>query len=202
MHSDPLLTQAELDFLQQLTSQPARQRPERFASQPDIGRQLGELLDRLGDDQCLSLDTHGDGEHLSYPLRLVKDGRNPTRLELGAPLILEPGVIERPWRLALSSPLTLLDSQGGSCDLQVLELSSNGMLVRRSGCGAPARTLSLQLLLPRRGRVRFRAQLVRRLGPARYAYRLHLRQAQDEQALRQFLFEHHRSGQRRAAAPA
>lgn len=196
MRNDPLLTQAEIDFIQTLTTQPAPCAALPEDAKLAIGEQLGELLERLGDDEYLSLDTHSQNEHLSYPLRLVRTGRQPARLELGAPLILETGEIERPWRLRLPQALPLLDNHGQAVpDLLVLELSSNGMLVRQRTVMPAQRLLHGRLQLSDTICVRIEGHLVRRVGRGRYAYHLQPLCAQDEQQLREFLFEHHRAGQ-------
>lgn len=195
MQNEPLLTQAELDFIQQLTSPPPRKPRSAVTPRLSIGQQLSELLNHLSDDEQLSLDTYSNGEHLSFPLNLIKDDRQHTRLELSAPLILEQGTVDRPWRLPLSVPLALLDGNDQASELQVLELSSNGMLVRYEHPGRPPRQQLLQLLLPQRQRIQLRAQLIRRIGPARYAYRLHPLHADDEENLRQFLFKHYSARQ-------
>lgn len=196
MHNDPLLTQAEIDFIQALTTQPSPRAALPEGAKLAIGEQLGELLERLGDDEYLSLDTHSQNEHLSYPLRLVRTGRQPARLELGAPLILQTGEIERPWRLRLPQALPLLDNHGQAAhDLRVLELSSNGMLVRQAAMTPPERLLRGCLQLSETIGVRIEGHLVRRVGRGRYAYHLQPLCAQDEQQLREFLFEHHRACQ-------
>jgi hypothetical protein len=200
MRSDPLLTQAELDFIQQLSSpQPRKRRPsEAQTRRLAIGAQLRELLNHLGSDEQISLDTHSDHEHLSFPLRLIQDGQSRSRLELGAPLIFEQGASERPWRLPLPVPLTLLDSNEKPSGLQALELSNNGMLVQRIAPGSPAKDQLLQLLLPQQRCVQLRARLVRRISKTRYAYSLQTLHDEDEQTLRQYLFEQHSSRQHRS----
>lgn len=191
MPNDPLLTQAELDFIQQLTTPPPRKRRSRSVPRLDLGEQLSELLGRLGDGEQFSLDTHSGADHLSFPLHLIEDGHSQPRLELGAPLIFEQGVSERPWRLSLSPPLPLLDRRDRRCGLQALELSNNGMLVQHDSPRSPAKVQLLQLLLPQQRRVQVRARLVRRVSPNRYAYRLQPLHSEDEQTLRQYLFEQH-----------
>ncbi|WP_231740098.1 PilZ domain-containing protein [Ectopseudomonas composti] len=191
MQSDPLLTQDELDFIQKIVSKPAQKRRTNVAPQLTLGEQLNELLARLGGEEQLSLDTHTDQQHLSFPLHLIQDGHSQSRLELGAPLIFEQGVSERPWRLVLPMALTLLDSSDRPSGLKALELSNNGMRVKYSKSGTPAKDQLLQLLLPQGQRVQLRAQLVRRVGQTHYAYTLQTLHAEDEQTLRQYLFEQH-----------
>ena len=110
MQSDPLLTQDELDFIQKIISKPPQTRRPSAAPQLTLGERLSELLSRLGEEEQLSLDTHSDNQHLSFPLQLIQDEQSQSRLELGAPLIFEQGVNERPWRLVLPEALTLLGS--------------------------------------------------------------------------------------------
>lgn len=191
MQSDPLLTQDELDFIQKIISKPTQVRQTNAAPQLALGERLSELLGRLGDEEQLSLDTHSDNQHLSFPLRLIQDGQSQSRLELGAPLIFEQGVNERPWRLVLPEALTLLNSDDQPSGLQALELSNNGMLVKYRNAGTPAKDQLLQLLLPRERRVQVRARLARRVSKTRYAYSLQTLHAEDEQTLRQYLFEQH-----------
>lgn len=203
MQSDPLLTQDELDYIQKILSTSSRRRRPSTAPQLAIGEQLSEqlseLLSRLGNQEQLSLDTHRDDQHLSFPLHLIQDEQSHSRLELGAPLIFEHGVNERPWRLELPAPLTLLDSDDRPSGLQAMELSHSGMLVHYGKPGSPAKDQLLQLMLPQQRRVQLRARLVRRLSQARYAYSLTTLHAEDEQTLRQYLFEQHSDLQHRPA---
>lgn len=129
MQSDPLLTQDELDFIQKILFKPPQKRRPDAAPPLALGKRLSELLARLGNEEQLSLDTHTDNQHLSFPLHLIQDDHSQSRLELGAPLIFEQGVNERPWRLALTTALTLLDSSDQPSGLKALELSNNGILV-------------------------------------------------------------------------
>ncbi|MDN5516497.1 MAG: PilZ domain-containing protein [Pseudomonas sp.] len=200
MQSDPLLTQDELDFIQKILFKPPQTRQPSAAPQLALGEQLRELLGRLGNEEHLSLDTHSDNQHLSFPLRLVQDDHSQSRLELGAPLIFEQGVSERPWRLVLPTTLHLLDSNDRPSGFQALELSNSGMLVKYGKSGTPAKDQLLQLLLPLERRVQVRAQLVRRVSQTRYAYSLQTLHAEDEQTLRQYLFEQHSEQQPQAAA--
>lgn len=199
MQSDPLLTQDELDYLQKILFKPTQTRPINAAPQLTMGEQLRELLARPGQQQ-LSLDAHSDNQHLSFPLLLIQDEHSHSRLELGAPLIFEQGVNERPWRLALSVPLTLLDSSDQPSSLKALELSNNGMLVQYGKPGLPAGDQLLQLMLPGERRVQLRARRVRRVSQSRYAYGLQTLHAEDEQTLRHYLFEQHSKQQLHSAA--
>lgn len=191
MQSDPLLTQAELDFIQALISQPLCAPRSTAVAQLAIGEQLSALLSHASDTKQLSLDTHSDHEHLSFPLYLVRDSELQSRLELGAPLIFEQGPNERPWRLELPSPLALIDSNERPSGLTALELSNNGMLVLYDKAGTPTKDQLLQLILPMERRVQLRARLVRRVGRRHYAYSVETLHAEDEQTLRQYLFEQH-----------
>ncbi|MCW1937935.1 hypothetical protein OMD46_19305 [Pseudomonas sp. MDMC_285] len=67
MQSDPLLTQDELDFLQKILFKPPQKRRSTAAPQLALGDRLSELLARLGNEEQLSLDTHSDNQHLSFP---------------------------------------------------------------------------------------------------------------------------------------
>lgn len=191
MQRDPLLTQAELDFIQELISQPLRAPRSAAVAQLAIGEQLSALLSHVSDARQLSLNTHSDYEHLSFPLYLVQDSETQSRLELGAPLIFEQGLHERPWRLQLPSPLPLLDDNEQPSGLTALELSNNGMLVQYAKAGTPAKDQLLQLMLPMERRVQLRACLVRRVDRRHYAYSVETLHAEDEQTLRQYLFEQH-----------
>ncbi|CAM3862052.1 MULTISPECIES: hypothetical protein [Pseudomonadaceae] len=200
MQSDPLLTQDELDFLQKILFKPPQTRQHSAAPQLALGEQLRELLKQLGDEKQLSLDTHSDNQHLSFPLRLIQDDHSQSRLELGAPLIFEQGVSERPWRLVLPEALVLLDGSDRPSGLKALELSNNGILVEYSKPGMPAKDQLLQLILPQERRVQLRARLARRVSQRRYAYSLQTLHAEDEQTLRQYLFDQHSEQQSQTAA--
>ena len=200
MQSDPLLTQDELDFIQKILLKPPQKRRPDAAPSLALGKRLSELLARLGNEEQLSLDTHTDNQHLSFPLHLIRDDHRQSRLELGAPLIFEQGVNERPWRLALTTALTLLDSSDQPSGLKALELSNNGVLVEYSKAGMPTKDQLLQLLLPQERRVQLRARLARRVSQKRYAYSLQTLHTEDEQTLRQYLFEQHSEQQSQTAA--
>ncbi|MDH0621872.1 hypothetical protein N5E31_01240 [Pseudomonas chengduensis] len=200
MQSDPLLTQDELDFIQKILFKPPQKRRPDAAPPLALGKRLSELLARLGNEEQLSLDTHTDNQHLSFPLHLIQDDHSQSRLELGAPLIFEQGVNERPWRLALTTALTLLDSSDQPSGLKALELSNNGVLVEYSKAGMPTKDQLLQLILPQERRVQLRAQLARRVSQTCYAYSLQTLHEEDEQTLRQYLFEQHSEQQSQTAA--
>lgn len=200
MQSDPLLTQDELDFIQKILFKPPQKRRPDAAPPLALGKRLSELLARLGNEEQLSLDTHTDNQHLSFPLQLIRDDHRQSRLELGAPLIFEQGVSERPWRLVLPTALALLDDSGQPSGLKALELSNNGILVEYSKTGTPAKDQLLQLLLPQERRVQLRARLARRVSQKRYAYSLQTLHTEDEQTLRQYLFEQHSGQQSQTAA--
>lgn len=200
MQSDPLLTQDELDFIQKILFKPPQKRRPDAAPPLALGKRLSELLARLGNEEQLSLDTHTDNQHLSFPLQLIRDDHRQSRLELGAPLIFEQGVSERPWRLVLPTALALLDDSDQPSGLKALELSNNGILVEYSKTGTPAKDQLLQLLLPQERRVQLRARLARRVSQKRYAYSLQTLHTEDEQTLRQYLFEQHSGQQSQTAA--
>ena len=200
MQSDPLLTQDELDFIQKILFKPPQKRRPNAAPPLALGKRLSELLARLGNEEQLSLDTHTDNQHLSFPLHLIQDDHSQSRLELGAPLIFEQGVNERPWRLALTTALTLLDSSDQPSGLKALELSNNGVLVEYSKAGMPTKDQLLQLILPQERRVQLRAQLARRVSQTCYAYSLQTLHEEDEQTLRQYLFEQHNEQQPQTVA--
>ncbi|MDZ4195393.1 hypothetical protein OF113_19395 [Ectopseudomonas chengduensis] len=200
MQSDPLLTQDELDFIQKIFFKPPQKRRPNAAPPLALGKRLSELLARLGNEEQLSLDTHTDNQHLSFPLHLIQDDHSQSRLELGAPLIFEQGVSERPWRLVLPTALALLDDSDQPSGLKALELSNNGILVEYSKTGTPAKDQLLQLLLPQERRVQLRARLARRVSQKRYAYSLQTLHTEDEQTLRQYLFEQHSEQQSQTAA--
>lgn len=200
MQSDSLLTQDELDFIQKILFTPPQQRCRRAAPQLVLGERLSEFLTRLGNEEQLSLDTHTDTQHLSFPLHLIQDAQSQPRLELGAPLIFEQGVSERPWRLVLPTALALLDGNDQPSGLKALELSNNGVVVEYCRTGTPTKDQLLQLMLPQARRVQLRARLARRVSHKRYAYSLQTLHSEDEQMLRQFLFEQHSEWQALTAA--
>lgn len=69
-----------------------------------------------------------------------------------------------------------------------------------SKTGTPAKDQLLQLLLPQERRVQLRARLARRVSQKRYAYSLQTLHTEDEQTLRQYLFEQHSEQQSQTAA--
>ena len=181
-----LLSDDELAFIRQLNAD-AHDVPVDDVARLDIGENLGDLLKRLERHEQLSISTEVDNKHLTYPLHLVKDGDVPVRLELGTPIITEAGAIERPARVSVPRAKAVCAQ-----NLQILEISSNGMVVRTSSADVPSTSLDLNLpLLEDERPLHLKATLVRRIDQQHFAYYLEPQQSRDELQLRRYIFEQH-----------
>jgi len=141
MQRDALLTQDELDFIQNMQHNPQLNLRDASSSLTvNGGAQLRDLLTRLAAHDHVTLQAQFDNQQLTFPLHLVEDEFHAVHLRLGVPSIFEDGPMIRPWRLALESPVALENIKGTPGALWVHEVSFKGVLVEIRGRIKPPKT--------------------------------------------------------------
>ena len=167
MRNEPLLTRDELAFLQELLDESAAETPSRLML--DSSPAINALLASLGANATLSVEAQVNGQRLSFPLRLSRDEPQALQLQLDAPQIFEKGLVERPWRANLATPLALVDRAGAATGLSVQQLSLNGALV--AGDSLPG-NFTLWMVLPDKSTLSLRGKQVRVVKDGLAAYRI------------------------------
>ncbi|RUQ43691.1 hypothetical protein D8M30_17540, partial [Corynebacterium pseudodiphtheriticum] len=113
MHRDALLTQDELDFIQDMQHNPQLNLRDAGSSLTvNGGAQIRDLLTRLAAHDHVTIQAQFDNQQLTFPLQLVEDEFHAVHLRLGVPSIFEDGPMVRPWRLALEAPVPLENVRG------------------------------------------------------------------------------------------
>jgi hypothetical protein len=196
MQGQPLLTQAELEFIQHLNKKPAASK-RKPAPVPDLlvdaGAQLKALLAYCAANEQLTIEAHIANQRLTFTAHLVEDAQHVQHLELGTPQIFEDGPANRAWRLPLDPPVALRQRNGKPSDLWVHELSLNGLLVeRRSKRAAPEH---FELILPLAGQkpITIEGSVVRKTTDGFLAYQLDPLDKRGGERLQQFIFQQHRA---------
>jgi len=196
MQEQPLLTQAELDYIQHLHRKPAASKRKPTAV-PDLlldaGAQLKALLAYCAANEQLTIEAHIANQRLTFTAHLVEDAHHMQHLELGTPQIFDEGPADRAWRLPLDPPVALRQRNGKPSDLRVHELSLNGLLVElRAKRAAPEH---FELILPLTGQkpIAIEGSLVRRTSGGLLAYRLEPLDKRGSERLQQFIFQQHRA---------
>lgn len=190
MSEPSVLSSEELDFIQHMFDSPLIGKRLQIPTFKVDGDPRGNaLLSALAQNAQLSLDARLDGYWMSFPVQMVEDEMHNLQLELGAPRIFEEGAVQRPLRLRLDTPLTLLDDNAKPTDLQVQQISPNGLLVSAQTL-LPAQ-FELWLPLPEQDAIPVRGRLIREVEPHQGAYVLTLRHAEHAERLRQFIFDQH-----------
>lgn len=191
MSEQSALSSEELDFIQHMFDSPLIGKRLQIPTFKVDGDARGNaLLSALAQNAQLSLDAHLDGYWMSFPVQLVEDEMHNLQLELGAPRIFEEGAVQRPMRLRLDKPMSLLDDNAQATHLQVLQISPNGLLVKGKA-RLPAQ-FELWLPLPEQDAIAVHGRLIRLLPQHQGAYGLTLRHAEHAERLRQFIFDQHR----------
>lgn len=194
MQDQPLLTQAELDFIQSLQEQ-----PDTAADQPmpdllvDAGGQVKALLAHCAAHEQLTIEAHFANQRLTFTPQLVEDAQHAQHLELGTPLIYDEGPVSRAWRLPLEPAVALRQRDSTASDLWVREVSMSGLLVeQRNKREAPKR---ISLILPLNGEkpVAIQAALVRQTAQGLLAYRMRPLDRRGNERLRHFIYQRHRA---------
>jgi hypothetical protein len=190
MRNEPLLTRDELAFLQELLDEPATEMPSRLML--DSSPAINALLASLGANATLSVEALVNGQRLSFPLRLSRDEPQALQLQLDAPQIFEKGLVERPWRANLATPLALVDRAGAATGLSVRQLSLNGALV--AGDSLPG-NFTLWMVLPDNSTLSLRGKQVRVLKEGLAAYRITPLQGNGMTRLKDLLVKLHNEAQ-------
>ena len=200
MQGQPLLTQAELDFIQHLNKKSAasKRKPAPVpVPTPDLlvdaGAQLKELLAYCAANEQLTIEAHIANQRLTFTPQLIEDAHHVQHLELGTPQIFDEGPASRAWRLPLDPPIALRQRNGKPSDLWIHELSLNGLLVElRSKRAAPEH---FELILPLAGQkpIAIEGSVVRKTADGFLAYQLDPLDKRGGERLQQFIFQQHRA---------
>ena len=193
MHRDALLTQDELDFIQNMQHNPQLNLRDASSSLTVNGAaQLRDLLTRLAAHDHVTLQAQFDNQQLTFPLHLVEDEFHALHLRLGVPSIFEDGPMIRPWRLVLEEPVALENVRGQPGSLWVHEVSFKGLLVQSRGRSKPPRTFSMWFSPSGYERIAVRGTLERETARGLFAYRLNQGDVDETERLRQFILQQHR----------
>ena len=193
MQRDALLTQDELDFIQNMHHNPQLNvRDVSSSLTVNGGAQIRDLLTRLAAHEQVTIQAQFDNQQLTFPLHLVEDEFHAVHLRLGVPSIFEDGPMIRPWRLALETPVALENIKGYSSALWVHEVSFKGVLVEVRGRVKPPKTFSLWFSPSGYERSALRGTLERESARGLFAYRLDQSDADETERLRQFILQQHR----------
>ena len=134
MQADALLSQDELDFIQNMQHSPQLNLADPMASLLVNGdRRIQSLLTRLVANEQVTLQAQFNNQQISFPLQLVEDEFHALHLQVGSPEIYEDGPMLRAWRLPMDTPSPLLDNHHQASDLWVRDISFKGVLVEVHG---------------------------------------------------------------------
>ncbi|MBI6556206.1 MULTISPECIES: hypothetical protein [Pseudomonas] len=193
MQRDALLTQDELDFIQDMQHNPQLNLRDASSSLTVNGAaQLRDLLTRLAAHDHVTLQAQFDNQQLTFPLQLVEDEFHAVHLRLGVPSIFEDGPMIRPWRLALETPVALENVRGNPSALWVHEVSFKGVLVEIRGRIKTPKTFALWFSPSGYERIALRGTLERETARGLFAYRLGQSNPDETERLRQFILHQHR----------
>ncbi|WP_054899165.1 MULTISPECIES: PilZ domain-containing protein [unclassified Pseudomonas] len=193
MQADALLTQDELEFIQNMQHSPQLNLADPTSSllvngDPDIQ----SLLTRLVASKQVTLQAQFNNQQISFPLQLVEDEFHAVHLQIGSPEIYEDGPAQRAWRLSMDQPSALLNAQGHASGLLVRDISFKGALVEiRGPSEAPAR-FDLRFAPGGIAPIELHGRLRRRIGPDLAAYDLSRSPADEIERLRQYILRAHR----------
>lgn len=193
MQRDALLTQDELDFIQNMHHNPqlnVRDVSSRLTV--NGGAQIRDLLTRLAAHEQVTIQAQFDNQQMTFPLQLVEDEFHALHLRLGVPSIFEDGPMIRPWRLVLEEPVALENVKGQPGALWVHEVSFKGLLVQSRGRSKPPRTFSMWFSPSGYERIAVRGTLERETARGLFAYRLNQTDVDETERLRQFILQQHR----------
>ena len=193
MQRDTLLTQDELDFIQNMHHNPQLNvRDVSSSLTVNGGAQIRDLLTRLAAHEQVTIQAQFDNQQMTFPLQLVEDEFHALHLRLGVPSIFEDGPMIRPWRLVLEEPVALENVKGQPGALWVHEVSFKGLLVQSRGRSKPPRTFSMWFSPSRYERIAVRGTLERETARGLFAYRLSQGDVDETERLRQFILQQHR----------
>ncbi|WP_432755058.1 hypothetical protein [Pseudomonas sp. WMBT8] len=193
MQRDALLTQDELDFIQNMHHNPQLNvRDVSSSLTVNGGAQIRDLLTRLAAHEQVTIQAQFDNQQMTFPLQLVEDEFHALHLRLGVPSIFEDGPMIRPWRLVLEEPVALENVRGQPGSLWVHEVSFKGLLVQSRGRSKPPRTFSMWFSPSGYERIAVRGTLERETARGLFAYRLNQGDLDETERLRQFILQQHR----------
>ncbi|WP_313598844.1 hypothetical protein [Pseudomonas sp.] len=193
MPRNALLTQDELDFIQNMQHNPQLNLRDASSSLTvNGGAQIRDLLTRLAAHDHVTIQAQFDNQQLTFPLHLVEDEFNAVHLRLGVPSIFEDGPMIRPWRLVLETPVALENIRGTPGALWVHEVSFKGVLVEVRGRFKPPKTFALWFSPSGYERIALRGTLQRVTARGLFAYRLSQSDADETERLRHFILHQHR----------
>lgn len=191
MQEQALLTQAELTFIRQLHHGPVKDPRRELHRQPDIGKQLNELLAHCAVNEPLSLHAHIANQHLTFNLHVSQDQQRAPYLQLSAPQIFDEGEINRAWRSPLLEPLPLHTKHAQPSDLWIHQLSMNGALIEHRAARKAPKRFHLILPVNEQTPIAVAGVFVRKTEEGLLAYQLHALDAASDEQLRQFIYQQH-----------
>ncbi|QXI27650.1 hypothetical protein [Pseudomonas vanderleydeniana] len=193
MPRNALLTQDELDFIQNMQHNPQLNKRDSSSSLLVNGvSQIRDLLTRLAAHEQVTIQANFENQKLSFPLHLVEDEFHAQHLRLGVPSIFEDGPRIRPWRLSLGTPVFLENVRGQPGALAVREISFKGVLLElRSGL-KPPRQFNQWFSPSGYERIALQGRFERETEQGLYAYRLNQSNPEETQRLRQYILQQHR----------
>jgi hypothetical protein len=193
MSHDSLLTQAELDFIQNMQHNPKLNVLDATRSLTvNGGRQIQDLLTRLAAHEQVTIQAQFDNQKMTFPLHLVEDEFHALHLELGAPTIFEEGPRIRPWRLTLPEPVALENENGELTPLWVHEISFKGVLLEHRKSSRPPKLFSAWFAPLGQAPIALRGTFERLTESGLAAYRLSQHNKEDTERLRQYILQQHR----------
>ncbi|PHN31471.1 hypothetical protein [Pseudomonas sp. ICMP 460] len=193
MQRDALLTQDEMEFIQDMAHNPQLNLRDTWSSLTvNGGAQIRDLLTRLAAHDNVTIQAQFDNQQLTFPLHLVEDEFHAVHLRLGVPSIFEDGPMIRPWRLVLEKPVALENVKSIPGALWVHEVSFKGVLLENRGRGKPPKTFCLRFSPSGYERIALRGTLERETARGLFAYRLSQSDVDEIARLRQFILHQHR----------
>ena len=193
MHADALLTQDELDFIQDMQHSPQLNLADPMSSLRVNGdRHIQSLLTRLVANEQVTLQAQFNNQQISFPLQLVEDEFHAVHLQIGSPEIYEDGPMLRPWRLSMDQPSALLDAQGKVSGLFVRDISFKGALLEVRGLPEAPTRFDLRFAPAGIPPISLHGRLRRRIGPDLAAYDLSRSADEEIERLREYILQAHR----------
>ncbi|MBO9548363.1 hypothetical protein [Pseudomonas sp.] len=194
MQADALLTQDELDFIQDMQHSPQLNLADPMSSLLVNGdRRIQSLLARLVANEQVTLQAQFNNQQISFPLQLVEDEFHAVHLQIGSPEIYEDdGPMLRPWRLSMAQPSALLDAQGKASSLLVRDISFKGALLEVRGLAKAPSRFNLHFAPDGISPIGLHGRLRRRIGPDLAAYDLSRSPAEEIDRLREYILQAHR----------
>ncbi|MFK0313505.1 hypothetical protein ACIQUF_20045 [Pseudomonas sp. NPDC090233] len=193
MHADALLTQDELDFIQDMQHSPQLNLADPMSSLRVNGdRHIQSLLTRLVANDQVTLQAQFNNQQISFPLQLVEDEFHAVHLQIGSPEIYEDGPMLRPWRLSMDQPSALLDAQSKVSGLFVRDISFKGALLEVRGLPEAPTRFDLRFAPAGIPPISLHGRLRRRIGPDLAAYDLSRSADEEIERLREYILHAHR----------